>query len=165
MRERKKIIRSVFLCAFVSAFVACSNKADYKDSSLPVETRVQDLLGRMTVEEKAAQLDMLSAKEIVIDENTLSDEQLKHFVDSMCIGAVHDLYPAHAAVANLIQKHAVENSRLGIPLLFIEEGFLSVILRAGIQPCSILSEGLLPQKPVLMACISYWARIWILLMK
>ena len=93
MRERKKIIRSVFLCAFVSAFVACSNKADYKDSSLPVETRVQDLLGRMTVEEKAAQLDMLSAKEIVIDENTLSDEQLKHFVDSMCIGAVHDLYP------------------------------------------------------------------------
>ena len=88
MRERKKIIRSVFLCAFVSAFVACSNKADYKDSSLPVETRVQDLLGRMTVEEKAAQLDMLSAKEIVIDENTLSDEQLKHFVDSMCIGAV-----------------------------------------------------------------------------
>lgn len=122
MRERKKIIRSVFLCAFVSAFVACSNKADYKDSSLPVETRVQDLLGRMTVEEKAAQLDMLSAKEIVIDENTLSDEQLKHFVDSMCIGAVHDLYPAHAAVANFIQKHAVENSRLGIPLLFIEEG-------------------------------------------
>ena len=86
MRERKKIIRSVFLCAFVSAFVACSNKADYKDSSLPVETLVQDLLGRMTVEEKAAQLDMLSAKEIVIDENTLSDEQLKHFVDSMCIG-------------------------------------------------------------------------------
>ena len=132
----------------------------------------------MTVEEKAAQLDMLSAKEIVIDENTLSDEQLKHFVDSMCIGAVHDLYPAHAAVANLIQKHAVENSRLGIPLLFIEEGLHGYQgvkgtafpipignLRAGIQPCSILSEGLLPQKPVLMACISYWARIWILLMK
>ncbi len=47
---------------FRIGFVACSNKADYKDSSLPVETRVQDLLGRMTVEEKAAQLDMLSAK-------------------------------------------------------------------------------------------------------
>lgn len=122
MIGKKTLTRRMLLCALVSTFVACSNKEDYKDPSLPVETRVQDLLGRMTVEEKVAQLDMLSAKEIVIDENTLSDEQLKHFVDSMCIGAVHDLYPAHASVANLIQKHAVENSRLGIPLLFIEEG-------------------------------------------
>ena len=30
---------------FRIGFVACSNKADYKDSSLPVETRVQDLFG------------------------------------------------------------------------------------------------------------------------
>ena len=32
----------------------------YKNKSLPIETRVQDLLGRMTLEEKAGQLNQLS---------------------------------------------------------------------------------------------------------
>ena len=63
MRERKNYPERIPM-RFRIDFVACSNKADYKDSSLPVETRVQDLLGRMTVEEKAAQLDMLSAKKL-----------------------------------------------------------------------------------------------------
>ena len=31
----------------------------YRDAALPVEERVADLLGRMTLEEKAAQMDMI----------------------------------------------------------------------------------------------------------
>ena len=119
--KKRNLYQGILLCTFATALAACGEPG-YKDPSRPIESRVQDLLGRMTLEEKAAQLDMLSAKEIVVDEKTLAEDKLEHFVDSMCIGAVHDLYPAHADIANLIQKHAVENSRLGIPLLFIEEG-------------------------------------------
>ena len=38
---------------------AAAAQAPYKDATLPVETRVRDLIGRMTVEEKFWQLFML----------------------------------------------------------------------------------------------------------
>lgn len=111
---------SLFLCCLLTT--ACSNKTpDYKNAALPIEKRINDLLSRMTPEEKAAQLDMLSANDILINAETLADEKVRFFIDSMNIGAIHDLYPKTAALANELQRHAVENSRLGIPLLFIEE--------------------------------------------
>jgi beta-glucosidase len=88
---------------------------------LPVEKRVENLLSLMTLEEKAAQLDMLAANDVLEDSETLNDEHVRYFIDTMNIGAIHDLYPKSATLANRLQKHAVENSRLGIPLLFIEE--------------------------------------------
>ena len=39
----------------------------YKNPNLPVEVRVQDLIGRMTVEEKARQLDMYFGCEDFLD--------------------------------------------------------------------------------------------------
>ncbi|MFI3306360.1 MAG: glycoside hydrolase family 3 N-terminal domain-containing protein [Rikenellaceae bacterium] len=104
------------------ATVSCGDKFIYKDSTQPIERRVEDLIARMSVEEKAAQLDMLSAKEIVLDESRLSDNQMAHYIDSMTIGTIHDLYPNNATIANTIQRRAMERTRLGIPLLFIEEG-------------------------------------------
>ena len=104
-------------------FVSCqSSEPPYKDSSLPIEKRVKDLLSRMTLEEKAAQLDMLSANDILKDADNFNESQVVHFIDSMCIGSIHDFYPKTAALSNEIQRRAVENSRLGIPILFIEEG-------------------------------------------
>ena len=76
----------------------------------------------MTLEEKAAQLDMLSANDILSDAENFKEDQIIHFIDSMCIGSIHDFYPKTAAMSNEIQRRAVENSRLGIPVLFIEEG-------------------------------------------
>ena len=37
---------------------------NYKNPSLPVEERVKDLLSRMTLEEKAAQMDMIRGVEL-----------------------------------------------------------------------------------------------------
>lgn len=99
----------------------CNKVSTYKDASLPIEKRVDDLLSRMTLEEKAAQLDMLAANDILDDANTLNKEKIAFYVDSMAIGSIHDFYPVTAALANELQRHAVENSRLGIPLIFIEE--------------------------------------------
>jgi beta-glucosidase len=94
----------------------------YRDATAPTEKRINDLLGRMTLEEKAAQMDMLSAPDVMIDKLTVDEDKLAHFIDSMSIGSIHDLYPETASLANSIQRRAVENTRLGIPLLFIEEG-------------------------------------------
>lgn len=107
------------LCAFLVA--GCSDTPVYKDANAPIEKRVKDLLSRMTIEEKAAQLDMLSANDILDGPDILNVKQARHYIDSMCIGSIHDFYPKTAAIANEVQKRAIENSRLGIPLIFIEE--------------------------------------------
>ena len=118
-----KILCNVWAFSLMALLsVSCNNTEKYKDSTQPIDVRVNDLLGRMTLEEKASQLDMLCAKDIVVDGKNLSEERLKTFIDDKSIGSVHDLYPETAEIANEIQKRALENSRLGIPLLFIEEG-------------------------------------------
>ena len=101
---------------------SCGQKEIYKDPNASIEDRIQNLLSLMTLEEKAAQLDMLSAPDILIDTDTYDEAKVVHFVDSMGIGSIHDFYPKTAKMANVLQKRAIENTRLGIPLLFIEEG-------------------------------------------
>ncbi len=123
MNKTLKTICKMLLAVSAAAAVgACDSTPTYRNPSAPVEKRIKDLMSRMTLEEKAAQLDMLSANDIVKDANTLQEDRLVHFIDSMCIGSVHDFYPKTAELANELQRHAVENSRLGIPVLFIEEG-------------------------------------------
>jgi len=111
-------------CIILSAVLflgACSDDPLYKNPEAPVEQRIKDLLSRMTVEEKAAQMDMLSANDILDGADKLNEEQTRYYIDSMCIGSIHDFYPKTAAIANAVQKRAIENSRLGIPVIFIEE--------------------------------------------
>ena len=113
-------------CLFVLASLlvySCNDSAPvYKNASTPIEKRIKDLMSRMTMEEKAAQLDMLSAPDILLDANTFKEDSLIRFIDNMGIGSVHDFYPKTAKIANELQKRAIENTRLGIPILFIEEG-------------------------------------------
>ena len=110
------------LALLAIAMFSCSSENVYKDPKVPIEDRIKDLLGKMTLEEKAAQLDMLSAPDILIDTDNYNEEMVIHFIDSMNIGSIHDFYPKTAKIANELQKRAMENTRLGIPLLFIEEG-------------------------------------------
>lgn len=118
MRKINYICVAVFLLLLSAG---CSDTPRYKNANAPVEERVNDLLSRMTLEEKAAQLDMLSANDILDGPDKLNEAQAIHFIDSMCIGSIHDFYPKTAAIANAVQKRAIENSRLGIPVIFIEE--------------------------------------------
>jgi len=117
----------------LAALLFCSFKNEqaalpYKDASLPVEQRISDLLQRMTVEEKIKQLDMCWGKEISAmkkhecTEADYSEDSLVHYVGTTGMGSVHDFYPANAEIANRVQKYAIEKTRLGIPILFIEEG-------------------------------------------
>ena len=103
----------------------------YRNSSLSIDTRVHDLVGRMTLEEKARQLDLYAGVPDLVDkaiDNTHAAPDAKFRADeaeklfgTLGIGAIHDLYP-QSPLANEIQRWAIGHSRLGIPVLFAGEG-------------------------------------------
>lgn len=104
---------------------------DYKNSKLSVEKRVADLLNRMTLEEKVAQMIGIwgQKKSILFDENGNSTNEriVDHFPNGLGqIGRLSDTTPTlsakeMAAMANEIQKQFIEETRLGIPVIFHEE--------------------------------------------
>jgi beta-glucosidase len=118
----------IFLILFLLSFktVKKTDKYPYKNAALPVDKRVADLIGRMTLEEKILQLDMFKGTEITDmkghEATAYSEERTAKILDKTGIGSIHDLYPIKVEIANSIQKYAVEKTRLGIPVLFIEEG-------------------------------------------
>jgi beta-glucosidase len=118
----KKHTLNLILFVFIALLNhQCEDNLRYKNANIPIEDRVNDLLSRMTLEEKAAQLDMLSANDLLDGPDKLNENQTQYFIDSMSIGSIHDFYPSSAIIANEVQRRAIENSRLGIPILFIEE--------------------------------------------
>jgi len=88
-----KIFKHFYIVLTVSLFVSCNKLPDYKNPSLSIDKRVDDLLSRMTLEEKVAQMDMLSANNILADSRTLNESKAYSYIDSMNIGSIHDLYP------------------------------------------------------------------------
>lgn len=124
----------------VSAQTTNAAPPPYKDAALPIDRRVADLLGRMTLDEKVGQLACplgwpMYAKRP--DGSVAVSDKFKQIVTSRCPGALWGLQradpwtkvtlsgglsPAQAAeAANAIQRYAIEHSRLGIPLLLAEE--------------------------------------------
>jgi beta-glucosidase len=98
----------------------------YRNPQLSVDERVTDLLARMTLEEKARQMDMY-AGEAVLEAGSLSLSKTAQVMGDLGMGSIHDLYPTSAETANAIQRCAVEQTRLGIPVLFIEEGLHGIV--------------------------------------
>lgn len=135
----RKIIFLIIALASMSA-AARTEKGDYLNPSLPVETRVTDLLGRMTVEEKVGQLlcplgwemySIRSRKHVEVSDT------FKSLLKNRCAGMLWAVYradpwtrktidngltPRLAAMAgNALQKYTIENTRLGIPMFIAEE--------------------------------------------
>jgi beta-glucosidase len=105
----------------------------FRDPSAPIDGRVEDLLGRMTLDEKLAQIGSMWITELVRDDRFDADRvaaKLEHGIGHVTrIGASTGLRPAASArVMNQIQRVAVERTRLGIPVMVHEEavaGFCS----------------------------------------
>ena len=126
--------------------------APYKNPSLPVEERVKDLLARMTLEEKVAQMESVWQSPSFLSPTT-SPQTAAIFRAQLIVDADGKLDPAKAKVVlknglgqfsrpseavagahhepatpaamaeftNQVQKLMLEDTRLGIPLLFHEE--------------------------------------------
>jgi beta-glucosidase len=125
--------------------------APYKDASLPVDKRVDDLLGRMTLEEKIAQMQCTwQAKTEIQDAKgefsaakaqkawphglgmigRPSDRQLGQAAGAGDTGGHANRNALETATyTNAVQKWAVEQTRLGIPLFMHEEALHGYVAR------------------------------------
>ena len=115
-----------FLIAIISILSFQTTKAQnmYKDSAQPISIRVSDLLSKMTLEEKVAQVMM--SKNIMWDENgdIKTDESKQIFNKGVGLLWFDKQLEAERMVEiyNASQKFLVEKSRLGIPALVFGEG-------------------------------------------
>jgi len=130
----------IAITTLLSVSAAASGKTPiYKDPSAPVDQRLEDLLGRMTLDEKIVQLTTVWTRksEIFTADNNF-DPAKAHAVFPSGIG--HMARPSDlrgtgdpfetpyrdakqtVALVNSIQHYAVKETRLGIPVLFHEEG-------------------------------------------
>ena len=111
----------------------------FEDPSQPIDKRVADLLSQMTIEEKTCQLATLYGYKRVLKEEMPAeswknevwkdgianiDEELNNLASRTDMAPTQYSFPfsKHAAAINTIQKWFVEQTRMGIPVDFTNEG-------------------------------------------
>ncbi|WP_242084343.1 glycoside hydrolase family 3 N-terminal domain-containing protein [Aestuariivivens sediminis] len=92
----------------------------YQNQKLTIEERVNDLLSRMSLEEKVRQMDMYKG-EFFIENDRYSSSKTKECIGNLGLGAIHDIYPKTANILNDLQRDVIKHNRWGIPVLIIEE--------------------------------------------
>ena len=135
---KQSFMTAVMLC-MAGVTVTAQKKLPYRDASLPVEQRVNDLLSRMTLEEKVGQLRCTLAWNYYdINGNKVTpSESFKKDIAEGNIGMLWATYRADpwtqksllngltptlaAKAGNALQRYVIENTRLGIPLFLAEE--------------------------------------------
>lgn len=148
----------------------------YKNKNASVEDRVNDLLGRMTLNEKIGQLTCPLGWEMYSKTGDKVEPSAAFIVrmEQMPIGVFwatfradpwtkktlkNGLSPMLAAeTANALQKYAVEKTRLGIPIFFAEEcphGHMAIgatVFPTSIGQASTWNENLINEMAKIIAC-------------
>lgn len=119
----------------------------YKNANAPLEQRVEDLLGRMTLDEKITQITCVwDRKRQILTDSGEFDVAKARKVFPAGIGQVARPSDLHGsgddpyqtpfrdarqtvALVNAIQHYAMTETRLGIPVLFHEEGLHGYVAR------------------------------------
>jgi beta-glucosidase len=105
---------------------AGGDRAPYRDPARPIAERVADLLGRMTLEEKLAQLGGVWGSAIADGDRldpARARARLRHGIGHVSRVASSTTLrpPGLARLANEVQRFLVEETRLGIPAVVHEE--------------------------------------------
>jgi beta-glucosidase len=117
----------------------------YKDANAPIDARAADLLSRMTLDEKIAQVECIWGEKSLILNDTLAfdpEKAARYFPHGLGQigrpgeGAHPGVKPnrgprEEAILTNSIQRYFVENTRLGIPVVFHEECLHGHMARGG----------------------------------
>ena len=125
-----------FALALLLTLNCFAQQLPYKNASLPVEERVKDLLGRMTIEEKFWQLFMIPG-----DLDNADSLQYKNGIFGFQVSAASkgdaggqmlnygtsENASVLAKKINGIQKYFVEHSRLGIPIIAFDEALHGLV--------------------------------------
>ena len=128
----KRFLFLVGVLFFLSSINA--EQHPYKNSSLPIEERIDDLINRMTIEEKAFQISQLMIgrndnPNNAITKKTSFNPKIGSFI----------YFQADVEKRNEYQRIAIEETRLGIPLIFaydVIHGFRTVYPISLAQACS-----------------------------
>jgi len=110
----------------MTALTSDTAEAAYRDPARDVDERVADLLARMSVAEKLAQLGSAWVFQLVDGETLRPQRSAELLADGLGqvtrVSGATDLTGTQAArVANTIQRYLVEHTRLGIPAIVHEE--------------------------------------------
>lgn len=133
------MMRAILLILLLSVGAVQAETPLYKDSTQPVDARVADLLSRMTLEEKVAQIQCVwRDKNKALDEDgrfvpEKAAEAFPHGIG--CVARPSDNWQRGTAgvdrnrtptetveLVNAFQKWLLEETRLGIPTMMHEEG-------------------------------------------
>ncbi|MGB9609435.1 MAG: glycoside hydrolase family 3 N-terminal domain-containing protein [Bryobacteraceae bacterium] len=120
-------MRGVILLLITTAVCAQPPAAPYRNPQLSIEQRVEDLLSRMTLEEKVAQTQALwQKKALIMDEKgqfapAKAAAVLRHGMGQITRPSEKKGPREMAEFTNAIQRWVIENTRLGIPVMFHEE--------------------------------------------
>lgn len=106
----------------------------YKDKKAPIENRIKDLVSKMTLEEKILQLNQyVAGRNTNVNNIGAEMKEIPSGIGSLIF------FGADPALRNQVQKKAIEESRLGIPILFgfdVIHGFRTVYPISLAQACS-----------------------------
>lgn len=111
------------------ANICYAQQFPYKNSQLPIEERVTDLLSRMTLDEKMAQIRHIHSADI-FNGQELDNESLQNFCHGIGWGFVEGFtLTSENCDRNfyLIQKYMIERTRLGIPIFTVGESLHGVV--------------------------------------
>jgi len=133
-----KIYQLILIASLFALVFSCQthDKKNYKNSSIPIEERVDDLLSRMTLEEKFWQLFMIPI-DLSLDKEKYkngifgfqfatkrkSGDQSEQLMDY----SVGTTAKETAKLINETQKYFIEQTRLGIPIIPFDEALHGLI--------------------------------------
>ncbi|WP_211316441.1 glycoside hydrolase family 3 N-terminal domain-containing protein [Niabella yanshanensis] len=132
----KKITGALLLAMAGVTAVAQFSKSNpvYKNAGKPVEERVADLVARMTLEEKVMQLNQYTLGR---NDNANNMADPVNDIPAQIGSLIY--FSSNPGLRNRVQKKAMEQSRLGIPILFgydVIHGYKTVYPISLAQACS-----------------------------
>jgi len=132
--KKIKIFILIFIISGLSLTFGNNKIPIYKDATQPIEKRVNDLVSRMTIEEKVSQL----------NQYTLGRNDNKNNIEDVLKQKPAELgsviyFNSDPKLRNEVQRQAMEKSRLGIPMIFgydVIHGYRTVYPIPLAQACS-----------------------------
>ena len=122
MKTRKLLIALVLGMGTATAWAGETEERPlYKDSLAPIESRVEDLLRRMTLHEKTLQLQNKPVGRI---------DEIESIFQGQSYGCTHEMGKTAeecAGIYNELQKYMLTKTRLGIPILTAVEGIQGIL--------------------------------------
>ncbi|MCD0489563.1 glycoside hydrolase family 3 C-terminal domain-containing protein [Pedobacter sp. MC2016-14] len=130
--KKVTLLLSIILMMIFSSYK--QEKPLYKDAKQPIEKRIDDLLARMNLKEKVMQLNQFT-----LGRNDNANNMADPVADIP--GEIGSLiyFGSNADLRNKVQKKAMEQTRLGIPILFgydVIHGFRTIYPISLGQACS-----------------------------